>query len=327
MDLRQLRYFVVLADELHFRRAAERLNITQAPLSVAIQNLERELGGQLFHRTQRRVSLTEIGTVFRDHALAILRRLDSSLADIGEMVSGDSGQIRIGFTGASSLLPFFAQMIREFRTRYPKVKVTLLDMPSTGQVAALERRDIDVAIIRSHGAHHRSDLTTIKLLRDPLVVAMRDDSPLARQATLAIEALRDQPLIFYPAKSGIGLYEHVVRRCARHGFTPPGGQEAQEPATIIGLAASGLGIAIVPSELQCIAVAHVVFRQLADTEAMTDLLLATRAGDGNQIVARFTHIAQSAAAATRQRRSSESALPAHTNHVPASISDQKNSAT
>lgn len=296
MDLRQLRYFVVLADELHFRRAAERLNITQAPLSVAIQNLEREVGGQLFHRTQRRVSLTDVGIVFHNHALAVLGRLEGGLADIREMVSGHSGHLRIGFTGASTLLPFFAQMICEFRTRYPKVQVSLLDMSSTGQLAALERRDIDVGIIRSHGVHARSDLSLIKLMRDPLVVAMRDDSALAHGATLTIEDLRDQPMIFYPAKSGIGLYEHVFRLCAQYGFAPNVVQEAQEPATIIGLAASGLGVAVVPSELQCISVEHLIFRPLADEEAMTDLLLATRAGDGNQIVARFMHIAQASAA-------------------------------
>lgn len=295
MDLRQLRYFVVLADELHFRRAAERLSITQAPLSVAIQNLERELGGQLFHRTQRRVALTDIGRVFREHALAVLGRLDSSLDDIREMVSGHSGQLRIGFTGAATLLSFFARMICDFRTRYPKVLVTLLDMSSTGQLAALDRREIDVGIIRSHGAHPRSDLSLIKLISDPLVVAMRDDSLLAGRATVTIADLRDQPLIFYPAKSGIGLYEHVVRLCARHGFTPNVVQEAQEPATIVGLAASGLGVAVVPSELQCISVPNLIFRRLADVEAMTDLLLATRAGDGNQIVAHFKHIAQAAA--------------------------------
>ena len=297
MDLRQIRYFVVLADELHFRRAAERLNITQAPLSVAIQNLERELGGQLFHRTQRRVALTDVGEAFRGHALALLGRLDSSLSDIREMVSGHSGQLRIGFTGASSLLPFFARMICDFRTRYPNVQVTLLDMSSAGQLLALERRDIDVGIMRSHGAHLRSDLSFTKLLRDPLVVAMRDDSPLAQGAILTIDDLRDQPLIFYPAKSGVGLYEHVVRLCARHGFAPRVVQEAQEPATIVGLAATGLGIAVVPSEMQCIAVPNLVFRPLADEEAMTDLLLAVRAGEGSQIIARFRHIAQAALAA------------------------------
>src|ERR1700744_4451812 len=106
VDLRQLRYFVVLAEELHFRRAAERLNITQAPLSVAIQTLERELGGQLFHRTQRRVALTEVGATFREHALSILDKVDRSVSDVRDMVTGEAGQLRIGFTAAASLLSF-----------------------------------------------------------------------------------------------------------------------------------------------------------------------------------------------------------------------------
>ena len=298
MDLRQLRYFVVLADELHFRRAAERLNITQAPLSVAIQNLERELGGQLFHRTQRRVALTDVGEAFRDHTLALLGRLDRSLEDIREMVSGQAGQLRIGFTGASSLLPFFPRMICAFRTRYPKVHVTLGDMSSAGQVLALRNREIDVGIMRSHAAHQPSDLAFTKLLRDPLVVAMRADSPLAQQETLGIDDLRDQPLIFYPPQSGVGLYEHLVRLCSQHGFAPRVVQEAQEPTTIVGLAATGLGIAVVPSELQCIAAPNLVFRPLSDEAAMTDLLLAARAGEGSQIIARFRHIALAALTAS-----------------------------
>lgn len=291
MNLKQLRYFVVLADELHFRRAAERLNITQAPLSVAIQNLERELGGQLFHRTQRRVSLTAVGSAFRDHAQTLLTRFDRSLEDIRDMVSGQSGQLRIGFTGAASLLPFFPRMICTFRTRYPDVQVTLDDRSSAEQVAALRNREIDVGILRSHAVHQPGDLCFTKLLRDPLVVAMRFDGPLARRAALTIDDLRDQPLIFYPARSGIGLYEHLLRLCAKRGFAPRVVQEAQEPATIVGLAATGLGIAVVPSELQCIAAPNLIFRVLTDEDAMTDLLLATRAGDGSQILAHLKHIA------------------------------------
>ena len=114
---------------------------------------------------------------------------------------------------------------------------------------------------------------------------------MAQQATLSIDDLRDQPLIFYPPNAGVGLYDHLIRLCSQHGFAPRVVQEAQEPATIVGLAATGLGIAVVPSELQCIAAPNLVFRALSDEAAMTDLLLASRAGEGSKIIAHFRHIA------------------------------------
>ena len=297
MDLRQLRYFVVLAEELHFRRAAERLNITQAPLSVAIQTLERELGAQLFHRTQRRVALTEIGEAFRDHALAVIERLEGGLSDIREIVSGNAGKLRIGFTAASSLLSFFPQIVCRFRQKYPKVEVSLRDLSSAGQIQALQNREIDIGIMRRHDAALPSDIAFTRLLSDPLVVAMHRDNPLSLLAELKIADLRDQPFIFYPAHSGIGIYEHVLQLCAAEGFTPDVVQEARDPSTIVGLAATGLGIAVVPSELQCIDVPHVLFRPLADKGALTDLLLVNRAGEGSALIASFRHMVQASLAA------------------------------
>ena len=292
MDLRQLRYFVALADELHFRRAAERLNITQAPLSVAIQTLERELGGQLFLRTQRRVALTDVGAAFRTHAIAILDRVDQTLSDVHERVTGHAGRMRIGFTAAAALLPFFSQVVGAFRGRFPDVEVALRDMTSAGQIAALQDRTIDVGLMRSPALPHHSDIAFTPLLKDPLVVAMHEDNPLRRLSVLTIADLRDEPMIFYPPNSGIGIYDQLTRLCRDAGFVPDIVQEAREGATIVGLAASGLGIAIVPSELQCIVVPRLVFKPLADEGAMTHLLLASRAGEANASVAHFRHMIQ-----------------------------------
>lgn len=297
MDLRQLRYFTVLAEELHFRRSAERLNITQAPLSIAIQTLERELGAQLFLRSNRKVALTEYGVAFRGHAEAVLERVERGVADMREMVSGHGGRVRIGFTAAASLLPFFPRVISTFRTAYPKVEVTLRDLSSAGQIAALQDREIDIGFIRGPNTHPPSDLSFTRLLRDPLVVAMRDDHPLSERPVLTIGDLRDQPLIFYPPRSGIGLYDQVMQACAKSGFSPYVVQEAQDASTLIGLAATGLGIAIVPAELQCIVVPHVLYRPLADKEAMTELLLAARAGEASAPIANVKRLALSAVAA------------------------------
>lgn len=297
MDLRQLRYFTVLAEELHFRRAAERLNITQAPLSIAIQNLERELGGQLFLRTQRRVALTEIGVAFREHALAVIERLECGIEDIRERVSGQAGVLRIGFTAAAALLPFFPQIVSVFRTRYPKVRVTLHDLSSASQLRALLERQIDVGIIRSVDAPHPANISLTRLLEDQLCIAMHCDHRLHDRTTLSIADLRDEPLIFYPQRSGIGIYEQFIRSCADHGFVPNIVQEATDPSTIVGLAATGLGAAVVPSELKCINVPNIVFRPLDGREAVTGVYLAARAGEASAMIAEFRHMAQAAVGA------------------------------
>lgn len=299
MDLRQLRYFVVLAEELHFRRAAERLNITQAPLSVAIQTLEREFGAQLFNRTQRRVALTEIGAAFREHALSILERVERSQSEVRQMVLGEAGQLRIGFTAASSLLSFFPEIICAFRNRYPKVQVTLLDISSTGQISALQSREIDVGIIRSFNTKQPADICFNKLIRDRLVVAMHADNPLSRLPALTIADLRDQHFIFYPRKSGVGIYEQIIELCAKRSFSPAIVQEARDSSTIIGLAATGLGIAVVPSELACIRVPNVLFKPLADDDAVTDVQLAFRAGEPNVLIASFRHMVQASLATSK----------------------------
>jgi DNA-binding transcriptional LysR family regulator len=305
MDIRQLRYFSVLCEELHFRRAAERLNITQAPLSLAIQSLERELGAQLFHRTQRRVSLTAVGDAFRIHANTILAQIERAVGDMQEMVSGEAGQLRIGFTTASALLFFFPQIIRKFRTRFPKVKLSLHEMSSQGQVAALADRSIDVGLLRTHSFPNRSDIAFTHLVEDPLVVAMHADHALKDADPLTIDALRDVPLIFYPQKSGVGIYDQVLRLFEQRGLRPNIVQEAQEASTIISLAASGLGVAIVPAELQSIRVPNIHFRPLADDGAVTHLLLGCRAGEESALVANFRHLAQAAIAAARKEQDRE----------------------
>ncbi|MFM0453538.1 LysR family transcriptional regulator [Paraburkholderia nemoris] len=131
MNIRHLEFFVVLAQELHFRRSAERLGITQAPLSLAIQSLETELGARLFHRTRRSVALTEAGLALLDDARAILARIEHAKESVWETVSGDVGRLRVGFTNASTLSPFFPKLIHAYRTQRPKVNITLLELSSS----------------------------------------------------------------------------------------------------------------------------------------------------------------------------------------------------
>jgi DNA-binding transcriptional LysR family regulator len=295
MQLRQLRYFVVLAEELHFRRAAERLSITQSPLSVSIQTLEQELGALLFNRNQRRVELTEIGEAFRLHAEAILERVELSRRDVRDLAAGENGRLRLGFTSASSLLPFFPEVICAFRGRYPKVEVTLRDTPSVAQVAALHSRQIDLGLMRTRLAQQVSDITYTRLIRDRLVVAMRVDHRLADQPTVCIDDLRDESFLFYPPKSGVGIYDLVRDLCGKRGFVPRVVQEVSESWALVCLAATGLGIGVVPSEMKCVSIPGVVFKPIADDDAVTDVWLAARAGEPSKLIASFRHMLLAAA--------------------------------
>jgi DNA-binding transcriptional LysR family regulator len=167
MDLRQLRYFLVLADELHFRRAAERLNITQAPLSLAIQALERELGALLFNRTNRRVELTEGGIALRIEATAILERVQRSRETIRDLADGITGSIRLGVTPACCLMPFFGNLVSAFRSGRPKVRVTLHELSSRDQLIALQARELDAAILRNPPRRFATGISLTRLTTDP----------------------------------------------------------------------------------------------------------------------------------------------------------------
>jgi DNA-binding transcriptional LysR family regulator len=292
MDLRQLRYFLVLADELHFRRAAERLHITQAPLSLAIQGLEQELGTELFNRTRRRVALTESGQSLRADAHAILERVQRTRDTIRDLAQGVTGHLRIGVTPACSLLPFFPSLIADFRSARPMVRIHLREMSSTDQIVGLQGREIDVAIVRNPVQRLAPDVTFTRLLTDPLVVAMRRGHRLGDRPSIAIADLREEEFINYPRQLGVGIYEQVNKLCALRGFSPKVVQEVREALTLLGLAAAGLGIAVVPSGLAQIATSNILFKPLSDADATTEIHLASRADEPNAVVATFRDLAR-----------------------------------
>lgn len=296
MKLNQLRYFSVLADELHFRKAAERIGITQAPLSLAIQELERELGGKLFHRTRRKVALTEIGLILQDNARTILARIDRTVDEIRRVQAGEGGQLRIGFTAASSLLSFFPSLVHAFRTKYPEIRVVLEDMPSTAQIRAVQARELDVGIIRTPPRFKApADVTAVRLLADPLVVAIATSHRLNGRREASLSELREERFVFYPRSYGVGIYDYFIQLCAKRSFVPTFVQEAREASTIIGLVATGLGIAVVPSSLRHIGIPDIVYLPLSDADAMTDLLMISRAGEANSRIANLSQMARAKA--------------------------------
>ena len=277
MNLRQLRYFLVLAEELHFRRAAERLNITQSPLTVAIQELERELGGKLFQRTQRRVELTEAGAAFRIGAREVLDRMQASLRMTRDILSGRPQRLRLGLTTATGLLPFLGTTIQRFHIAHPEVRVTLHELPFEEDSRALQSQELDACVVRMPLTCAPKPGGSIKLLQERLIVVMHRDHPLrSRRAALTITDLQDDPFIVYPRSAATGLHEIVFELCANRSFAPRIVHETRDTAAILGLCAARQGIAVVPAELSRISMPDVHFMPLVDEDAATNIHLTFR---------------------------------------------------
>jgi DNA-binding transcriptional LysR family regulator len=299
MNLRQLRYFVVLAEELHFRRAAERLNITQSPLTIAIQELERELGGRLFHRTQRRVELTAAGAAFRIGAREVLDKMQASFETTRDLLNGESRRVRLGLTAAAALLPFLAITIQRFHIAHPGARLTLHELPSGEQLKALRLRELDACVIRMPLTSTPASDGSIKLLRDRLVVAMHRDHPLTSRSALTVADLKGEPFVIYPRSTVDGIHDVIIQLCAKRSFSPRIVQETRDTGTILALSAARQGIAIVPSELSRIDMPETVFTRLTDDDAATDIYLCFREAESDPRVASLCRIAEAAVAHDR----------------------------
>jgi DNA-binding transcriptional LysR family regulator len=289
MQLDQLRYFIAVAGELHFRRAAERLHISQPPLSFHIKALEQEVGTQLLNRNTRQVSLTEAGAAFLIRAKRILSDVAEAAEEVKSISTGRAGSLRIGFTISTSFHPFFCDSVFRYRRAYPEVMVRLSEFVSGRQLDELLERRLDVGFLRGR-FDQVAGLTMNELTREALVLAVHRSHPLASQARISTLSLRTEPFISYPANAGVGIYRQIFALCERAGFEPRVIQEALEPSVIMGLVAAGLGVAIVPSSLQSIKIADVVFVPLEDPEAVATLYVAYRSDDESPRVRAFADL-------------------------------------
>ncbi|NKC31445.1 LysR substrate-binding domain-containing protein [Falsiroseomonas selenitidurans] len=277
MDLRHLRYFVALAEELHFTRAARRLGMAQPPLSQQIRALEAELATPLLERGTRRVALTEAGRMFLAEARATLAAAARAELVARRAGRGEIGELRIGLFASAPLLPAFTRAVLAFRARLPDVHLALSESPTLEQVDALRRGALDAGFLRCPSAETiPPEVAAVELLRERLVAMLRRDHPLAAEAgPLPVAALRGQKLIFFARSVGTTLHAQLAALCHAAGFAPEITQTARENSTLIGLVAAGLGIAVVPESLAQIQVADVVHRPLDDPRATTSIWLAT----------------------------------------------------
>jgi DNA-binding transcriptional LysR family regulator len=265
MDLRLLRYFLVVAEELHITRAAARLGIQQAPLSQQIKALERTLGAQLFHRKPRGVELTEAGVALRREAAAILASVDRAVDTTRRVSRGEQGQIRVGLTTSACFHPFPPRAIRLFRRAHPQMKIEFEQNSTPGLIECLQGGRVDVAFIRT-AVGQPDGIKVSPLIEEPMVVALPAGHPLARARkarAITIKSLAHEKFIGYPRAAGAGLYDSVIAACIASGFSPDIDYEAPQIVSTLNLVAAGMGISIVPSSMQRLHLDEVVYRPMA----------------------------------------------------------------
>lgn len=285
IELRHLHYFIAVAEELNFGRAAERLHIAQPPLTRQIQQLEQILGVKLFYRTTRRIELTEAGQVYLAEARRVLTRVQEGVVLARAASRGEVGRLVVGFEGSSAydIVPL---TVKAFREQAPQIALIVREMTTGDQSKALQEGDINVGFVVPPlvDAH---DLLIETILREPLIVALPQNHPQAQQDTIDLTTLKDQTFVVCPRRYKCGLYDHIIAVCRQKGFSPKFTQETNEVQSILGFVAAELGVALLPSSIKHLQRSQVVYRKLQPPVDELELAIARRREDPSLTVNKF----------------------------------------
>jgi DNA-binding transcriptional LysR family regulator len=292
VEIRHLRYFVAVAEELHFGRAAQKLGMAQPPLSQQIRRLEQELGVQLLHRTKRRVQLTEPGRAFLEEARKVIAQVGTAVAVAQRAGRGEVGRLAIGFLGAAtfSLLP---AILKLFRQRFPGVEIELHELKAFELVQALHQGRIHVGLVRLPVQDELLSLEPI--LEEKLVVALPEQHPLAERPRLAFRDLAGEAFLLPPRQLAPGFYEQLADLAQQAGFTLRIGAEASQLQTILNLVAAGMGITLVPESVMQMSGRGVVFKRLPEPSPTMEIAVAWRRDDPSQVLQAFLEVVRETA--------------------------------
>jgi DNA-binding transcriptional LysR family regulator len=272
MELRHLRYFVAVADELHFGRAAERLGVSQPPLSQQVRALEEELGVRLFDRTSRKVALTEPGRLFLAEARLTLSHADHAVDIAKRAGRGDLGRLAIGFNPSAPFIPEVARAMFDFRQRFPEIDIELSDLAPGAQIPALARGDIDLGFLRSPTAPILPDgMCATRILEERMQVAMRPDHRWASKATLSFRDLDGEGLISYARAQSDSFHGRMLEMLQLTGVAPVVVQDVADISTLFGLVAAGLGVTVLAQSLCALQPANITFRPLRGKQALSSM--------------------------------------------------------
>ncbi|ARF50349.1 LysR family transcriptional regulator [Pantoea stewartii] len=271
IELRHLRYFIAVAEELHFGRAAQRLHISQPPLSQQIMHLEAETGAQLFNRTNRSVQLTPAGQQFLQDARAILLQVEQATQRAARLHRGEEGELRIGFTSSAAFIGVVSDALYLFRQRWPDVHVQMQEINTRQQLTPLHEGKLDLGVMRNTPLP--ADLHHQLLLQEPLCAVVHKAHPLASAGKISLQALASEPFVFFDPQVGTALYSEILDLLQRYQIKPYITQEVGEAMTILGLVATGLGVSILPASFSHARLTNVVWLPLEEPDALSEMWL------------------------------------------------------
>lgn len=308
MELRHLRYFVAVAEELHFGRAAERLRIAQPPLSRQIRDLEREVGTRLFDRVARGVELTPAGHAFLPEARLTLAQAERAQRTALRAAQGEIGRLRVGFVEAATYSDILPNVLGFFRMHLPLIGLSLFDMDSGDQEGAFRDGRIDIGILQSAPADAERWLRVEAVFSERMIVALPELHRLAGRDRLTLRELAGESFVLCPRSNDPTLYDALIADCRSAGFSPRVLQEATAWHTLSGLAAADIGVAFVPRSLSRVKRPGVVFRSVRDLSARLAIFAAWKKGEKSPVLERFITalkaVAKSDSAVKGSRRAS-----------------------
>ena len=271
MDLRRLRYFLAIAEDLHFTRAAQRLGIAQASLSEQIRKLEDDVGAALLVRSSRHVALTPAGRTLQVHAERILHDLEHALHSTRLVASGRLGEVRLGTVG-SAMTTFVPALLRNMRQQSPEVTVRIQQLSTSAQLRALTEHRIDVGLLRSPVLH--PFIRTAEVMREPLTVVLPAGHPLTQRRRITLADLTSETLILWPRAESPGAYDEIFRLFQKAGLRRPQTIEAPDTSSEVALIAAGLGVALQPASFAALGNADITLIQLQEPAPTTAVEIA-----------------------------------------------------
>ncbi|MEC5342834.1 LysR family transcriptional regulator [Brenneria populi] len=283
MEFRYLRYFVAVASTRHFTRAAEKLGISQPPLSQQIKKLEHEIGTPLFKRLTRGVEMTEAGKVLYEDARQILSLTDAAVDRARSIARGERGSFNVGFSASSSFHPTVLQLLHAYRQRYPQVQLNPRQENTPDLIAALHNRNIDVAFLRLP-CDVSSELNSEILLEEPMTLVLPADHPLHDRRDIRLNELNQDPLIIFPREVCPVLHDMILRTCYLSGYEPKLSQQAPQLTATIGMVSAGFGITIIPRSLSCIKMDRVSYHPIDNARLNTQITMVWRQHERSPLV-------------------------------------------